>query len=384
MPQLGKENLEQLLVILDMNKNPLGDKEDEQESDEEEEQDEEQSSDEEDEDEADEEDGEETDEDATNLELIRENVRKALLDEDNELNDDASSVDWNDVDEAQGERLNMALERAFQAFKPKGQSNKLKEKHQTKSERIHSTTLLHFRVRVLDLVELFVQAQPQLEVLLDALTSVYYVYQMSSNDTKLQPLAEASKKLLRKLITQKIIYKSAQEDKQPIVDCIKQFISQEEPSTDPKQQQQSIKKKGDLAEWRNKCVAYLVSQFTEKDVTKSAVWPLLQDYLQDWITRRNSPHTLASFDAIFVSQWNGVPQLAVNFATLLSKDLRNFRRNQILDLLAKHIGRIRIALANNKSAAKEFTSILTKYEPVGPKDRNQQTKLLNQLKKSNK
>ncbi|XP_034490813.1 myb-binding protein 1A [Drosophila innubila] len=385
MPQLGKENLEQLLVILDMNKNPLGDKEDGEgsEDEEEEEQQEEQSSDEEDEDEDEEE--QEEDDDATNLEQIRENVRKALLDEDNELNDDASSVDWNDVDEAQGERLNLALERAFQAFKPKGQSNKSQVKQQTKSERINSTTLLHFRVRVLDLVELFVQAQPLLEVLLDALTSVYYVYQMSSNDNKLQPLAEASKKLLRKLLSQKITYKSPQEDKQPIVDCIKQFISQEEPSTDakPQQQQQSLKKKGDLAEWRNKCVAFLVSQFNEQDVTKSAVWPLLQDYLQDWITRRNSPHTLASFDAIFVSQWTGVPQLAVTFASLLSKDLRNFRRNQILDLLAKHIGRIRIALANNKSAAQEFTSILTKYEPVGAKDRNQQTKLLNQLKKSN-
>lgn len=35
-PQLGKENLEQLLVILDVNKNPLGDKKGEQESDKEE------------------------------------------------------------------------------------------------------------------------------------------------------------------------------------------------------------------------------------------------------------------------------------------------------------------------------------------------------------
>ncbi|KAM8719904.1 hypothetical protein ACLKA7_006028 [Drosophila subpalustris] len=383
MPQLGKENLEQLLVTLDMNKNPLGDKQDEQESDDDEEQDEDDSSDEEEEDDEEEPEADD-DEAATNLEQIRENVRKALLDEDNAMNDDASSVDWNDVDEAQGERLNLALERAFQAFKPKGQNIKSKDEHQTKSERINSTTLLHFRVRVLDLVELFVQSQPQLDVLLDALTSVYHVFQVSREDDKLQPLAEASKKTLRMLIRQKISYKES-EDKQPIVDCIKQFMAPaEEPSTDPKKQSQKpqpFKKKGEIAEWRNKCVAYLVTQFNEEDVTKSLVWPLLEGYVQDWISRRNSPHTLAGFACILDSSWVGVPRLAITFAKFLSNDLRKFRRNQILEMLNGHAGNIRKAIGNNKDVKQELITALVDFNAEGIKERHQCINLLHYLRR---
>ncbi|KAH8274458.1 hypothetical protein KR044_003483, partial [Drosophila immigrans] len=397
MPQLNRGNLEQLLVVLDMSKNPLADKEDgdDEEGEEEEEEldgEEEQSSDEEeeDDDEEEEEDDEEAGEDddgATNLELIRENVRKALLAEgnDDEEMNDASSVDWNDVDEAEGERLNLALEQAFQSFKPKGgqRGNKAQDKHQTKSERINATTLLHFRVRVLDLVELYVQAQPEMEGLLDALTSVFYVYQFCSNsgDKSQQSLAEASKKLLRKLLAQKMSYATAKPDKQSIVDCINHFIAPEQvpdPKKPQKQQPINAKKKGDVAEWRNKCVAYLVSQFDEPNVTSTAVWSLLQDYLQDWADRRNSPHTLASFDAILQSQWKGIPQLAASLAALLKGKLRNFRRQQILELLVKHNRRIAQVLVNHPKESKELLKTLTEYTAVGQKDGNLCSKLLKQ------
>ncbi|XP_060664879.1 myb-binding protein 1A [Drosophila nasuta] len=411
MPQLNRDNLEQLLVVLDMSKNPLGDKEDDddaegdEEADDDEDEDEQSSDDEDDDndddeedDDAEEEDDEEEDDDeegATNLELIRENVRKALLAENNNDGDDdmndASSVDWNDVDEAEGERLNLALEQAFQSFKPKGgsggQGKKAKNKQQTKSERINATTLLHFRVRVLDLVELYIQKQPEMESLLDALISVFYVYEFCSNsaDKSQQSLAEASKKLLRKFLNQKMSFDSSQSiDKQAIVDAIELFIKPEQvedPKKSQKQQQKqqpiNAKKKGDVAEWRNKCVAYLVSQFDESDVTKTPVWSLLQCYLADWAERRNSPHSLASFDAILQSQWKGIPQLAASLAALLKGKLRNFRRQQILELLVKHSRRIANALT--KEQRDELIDTLTNYTAVGQKDGNLRTKLLKQL-----
>lgn len=407
MPHLNKRNLEQFLELLDMDRNPLDDKDwevnegdddkddeddansNDEESDEadteddddksDEEDDEDEDDDDDDDDEDDEEDEDEDDE-ATNLARIREGVRQALLSNEND-DIDSSSIDWNDVGEEEGERLNQALERAFHIRKPKGAKGK-NAKRQTKSERITDTALLHLRIRVLDLVELFIGAQPQLDIILNALLSIQKVYRISSADSKLQPLAEASKKTLRKLLVQKISYQSPDQDKQPIIDCIKQLLEQNEeqpPLAGPLKQ--PPKAKGDYVVWRNKCIAYLVSQFNEPNVTASDVWPLLQSFAQDWASRRNSPYQLATFDAIFGSPWIGIGRYAASFYALLSMNLRLFRRVQILELLLKHCRRICNTLTNKQQTTREFHGILSKYEPVGDKDRSLQKKLLAQLQK---
>ncbi|XP_064536356.1 myb-binding protein 1A [Drosophila montana] len=419
MPHLNKRNLEQFLELLDMDKNPLDDKvwdvneggddqddeddatsndeeSDEADTEDDDAEDVDKSDEEDDEDDADEDDDDEDDEDdedededdgdededdeATNLARIREGVRQALLSNEND-DVDSSSIDWNDVGEEEGERLNQALERAFHIRKPKGGKGK-NAKRQTKSERITDTALLHLRIRVLDLVELFIGAQPQLEIILNALLSIQKLYRISSADSKLQPLAEASKKALRKLLAQKISYQSPDQDKQPIIDCIRQLLEQDEaqpPLVGPLRQ--PPKAKGDYVVWRNKCIAYLVSQFNEPNVTASDVWPLLQSFAQDWASRRNSPYQLATFDAIFGSPWIGIGRYAASFYALLSMNLRLFRRVQILELLLKHCRRICNTLTNKLQTTREFHGILTKYEPVADKDRSLQKKLLAQLQK---
>lgn len=280
MPKLGINNLEQLLDVLDMSKNPLGKKQagEEDDDDDEEDEEEEPNSEEDDDDDSDEEeDGEEDEDEATQLELIREKVRVALSkDEDDDANNDASSVDWNDVDEAEGERLNVALETAFHAFRPKGGKSKGgKPQQQTKSERIDSTALLHFRIRVLDLVELFVRAQPKIEVLVNAMLSVYKVCKVASADTKMKPLTDASKKLLLSLLHIRIDYgKDVKDADKTVIHEALEFISgvyKEQNDDDveqpPKkkgekqQTQQQRKVSADVAGVRLKCIAYLVDVY---------------------------------------------------------------------------------------------------------------------------
>lgn len=398
MPQLGINNLEQFLDVLDMNKNPLSKKQpgEDEDEDDEEEQEEETSSEEDDSDEDDSDEEDDGDEDeATQLELIREKVRVALSkDEDDDANNDASSVDWNDVDEAEGERLNMALESAFQAFKPKGGKSKGgKPKQQTKSERIDSTALLHFRIRILDLVELFVRSQPKMEAMVDAIVSVYEVCKVASTDTKMKALMDASKKLLLLLLQTKIDYGTdPNPDKTVILEAIKQFISQETKEGDnndnveqlpnkkkgeKQQPQQQRKVSAPVAEVRNKCVAYLIGQFNTPNMTKSKVWPELENYLKEWVSHRKSPYTLGSFDALFEGNWIGIPYLTQSFVNLLLDDTtRNLRRSQILELLDKNCTRIANVLANYKKIAKKIQASLEQYKPFKPKDCKIYTKLL--------
>ncbi|KAH8249319.1 hypothetical protein KR032_008496 [Drosophila birchii] len=375
IPHLVHGNLEQILQVLNMNMNPLS-KKDEADEDSDEEMEEEQeaeadSSDESDEEAEDEEEDEEEDEDEdSRLDQIRERVRLALIDNGEADEDDASSVDWNDVSEEKGQRINAALENAFQLRRPK--SAKLQAKQlPTKSERIDSTSLLHFRIRALDLVELYVNEKPTQAVILDALICVFQVYRHSCADTKLQSLREASTKLLKKLLTKNIAFEPNQ-DKTPILEDIEQLLSigeEEQPEEDAqettaKQQQPTRKAKGEVTVWRNKCFAYLVVQASGADNPKdSVVWPLLVKLLDLWVANRRTTLSLVSFEALFqADNWRGVAPLAALLASHLNvKKTRSFRRAQILNLLGEQFRRLEAGFKDNSASSKEFEKQLASY-----------------------
>ncbi|XP_017006649.2 myb-binding protein 1A [Drosophila takahashii] len=369
VPHLEQANLEQILEVLNMNRNPLSKKDEgEEESDEESEEEAPEDSSEEEDDEEEEDEEEDEDDEESHLAQIRESVRQALVNDGDADEDGASSVDWNDVDEEQGARLNAALEQSFQLFRPKSRKAQEKERP-TKSERIDNTSLLHFRIRALDLLELFVAKKPTQSVILDVLHCVFQVYRHCSGDTKLQSLREASLKLLKKLLAKNIEF-AEQQDTSPILEAIEQLMASGEEQSEEDQeggkQQSSINRqaKGEVAIWRDKCFAYLVSQGSAAGEPKqSAVWPLLVEFLQLWVTRRRSRLSLASFEALFQSgQWQGVAPLSVVLASHLDvKKTRSFRRAQILKLLGEQFRRLEAALKDNSASGKEFEKHLTRY-----------------------
>ncbi|XP_037724354.1 myb-binding protein 1A [Drosophila subpulchrella] len=384
IPHLEHANLEQVLEVLNMNQNPLSKKDDGEESNDEIEEDSSDDSDGEDDDSEEEEDDEDS-----HLAQIRESVRQALVNEDDADEDGASSVDWNDVDEEQGERLNAALERSFQLFRPKSRKAQEKERP-SKSERIDNTKLLHFRIRALDLLELFISKKPTQSVILDVLYCVFQVYRHCSGDTKLQSLREASLKLLKKLLAKNIEF-DAKQDSTPILEAIEQLMSTAEDKSEEDQEdsKQSTNRqvKGEVAIWRDKCFAYLVCQGSAAGEPKhSAVWPLLVEFLELWVANRRSRLSLASFEALFQSsQWQGIAPLAVVLASHLDvKKTRSFRRAQILKLLSEQFRRLESALKDDSSSSKEFEKQLARYvhqletEPSSPKELKLLQKILAQ------
>ncbi|EDV45382.1 myb-binding protein 1A [Drosophila erecta] len=367
IPHLEHGNLEQVLEVLNMNRNPLSKKDEgEEESDEEIEEEEslKDSSDDSDGDE-DEEEEDENDEES-HLAQIRESVRQALVNDGDADDDGASSVDWNDVDEEQGERLNAALERSFQLFRPKSRKAQEKERP-TKSERIDNTNLLHFRIRALDLLELFITKKPTQSVILDVLHCVFQVYRHCSGDSKLQSLREASLKLLKKILARNIELQENQSNA-PILGAIEQLMSSGEEHSEEDQenskQPANRQAKADIIVWRDKCFAYLVSQASAGGEPKnSTVWPLLVEFLELWVAKRRSRLSLASFEALFQSgQWQGVAPLAVALASHLDvKKTRSFRRAQILKLLSEQCRRLESAFKDNSSSSKEFEKQIARY-----------------------
>ncbi|XP_017095094.2 myb-binding protein 1A [Drosophila bipectinata] len=367
IPQLRNNNLEQILEVLNMNKNPLSKNDEDDDSYDEESDDENSSSEDEDgeDQEADDKDSDE-DGDETYLAQIRESVRLAL-EGDGQVDDDGSSVDWNDVDEAQGQRLNAALERSFQLYKPKSAKAQAKQ-GPTKSERIDITSLMHFRIRALDLLDLFTTHKPTQGVILDVLLCAFQVFRYSVLHSKHQPIQEASLKLLKKVLAKNINFES-NPDKSPILEAIEQLLTTGEKTDDDdnekNKQQTSRKSKAEITAWRDKCFAYLVNQGSmNEDPKKSAVWPQLVKLLDLWVANRNTILSLGSFEALFqAGQWAGVAPLAVLLVSHLDLDkTRSLRRAQILKLFAGQFRRLEGALQDEGSDdAKEFEQHLVRY-----------------------
>ncbi|XP_022220483.2 myb-binding protein 1A [Drosophila obscura] len=364
LPYLGQAHLMQMLQRLDMDSNPLGEDEDESSSDENENEgesnddDNDSSADDDDNSEDDDDDKDENeDEDAAILEdnaldKLRDSVRRALENGD-EDDGEASSVDWNDVDEESGKRLDESL---AAIFKMRHQTTQRK-KRPTKSDRINSTTLLHFRVRVLDLVEVFANKKPTMDVILDVLQCVFQVFCRTINDKDQRPLHHASQKLLAKLINKEITFEEAQ-DRGQIIVAIEELFAATTSALEARQIRgapNSHELQQQLVMWRDKSFAALITQCSEKnDVDNNVAWPLLKAKLNDWLPGRKSKQPLFGFEAIFQFKptWPGVNQLVAILVSHLNASTHPMKRLIILKLLAAHKNRLKPTVHSQKAVIK--------------------------------
>ncbi|KAH8281307.1 hypothetical protein KR018_008767 [Drosophila ironensis] len=310
-------------------------------------------------------DDDETTDDGTDKSLpqLRNNVREALLFAGD---DDAASVDWNDVSDEHGQALNHALEQAFQLMKPKKSKQ---ARVVTKRERVDDTALLHFRIRVLDLVELFATKKRDFEMTLDCITSIFEVIYYCAGEAAQKALYEASQKLLKKLLAQELeVPVSA--DKSCFLEAIKKVMSVGQAADEERDNKSKRGNKSKTPnQWRDKCFAYFVCQaFNDEIPTKSLVWPMFTDYVNNWVTSRKSKLTVATFDILFNSSWTGASPLAIMLASHLSvSKTRTFRRVQIVKLLSDQHRRLNIMLRipGNEMFIKEIERFVAQLEATG-------------------
>ncbi|XP_002133707.2 myb-binding protein 1A [Drosophila pseudoobscura] len=389
LPYLEQVHLTQILQRLDMDSNPLGEDENESSSDENENENENEgegeSNDDDDDSSADDDDNsEDEDEDAATLEdnaleKLRDDVRQALQNGDDGASE-ASSVDWNDVAEESGKRLDESL---AAIFKMRSQASQRK-KRPTKSDRIHSTTLLHFRVRVLDLVEVFANKKPTMNVILDVLQCVFQVFCRTINDKDQRPLQHASQKLLAKLVNKEIIFEDAQ-DRSQIIDAIEELFAATNSALEARQIRgapNSHELQQQLTMWRDKCFAALITQCSNKDdVENSVAWPLLKQKLNEWLPGRKSKQSLSSFESIFQFKptWPGVSQLVALLVSHLNLTTHPMKRQIILKLLNAQKNRFKSMLHGQKAVIQGLEKYATDLMESAPAGKVQELRALKQF-----
>lgn len=334
---LNAAAVDQILLMLDMNeKNPLtpdadsneeiGDEiEDESESDNddsnESDEDEPNESDALDESEEESNDDDVTDDDEGTInDQLRCHVSQALGSAALETDDE--SIDLNNMSDDEVGRLDMALSEAFKSIRKTTGGGKRK----TKLERSTNTTVMHFRIRVLDLIEIYLKTKPTLAITLNILADLIPMYENCAGNKDLEPLTRRLQHVLKTLNNLKDFSSIEDVSEAKLYELFESII-------DIKTKPSAIDDQNKL---KSKIFGFLI---TVSQLLKSSDQILLEAVagcLEQFLKSRNPRVSIGSLVGILRSRWNGVwrlGQITANITLLNAKDFRPFRRVQAIELL---------------------------------------------------
>jgi len=109
---------------------------------------------------------------------------------------DDEDIDVDEIDEEEGKRLDKSLAAAFKAFRENQQA---RSKKQGKT----SQALMHFRARVIDLLQIYLETSPSMAVTLDMIVPLFALLEFCIKDPHQEPLAYRIRACLKKLSTVK-------------------------------------------------------------------------------------------------------------------------------------------------------------------------------------
>ncbi|KAG5894715.1 hypothetical protein JTB14_006135 [Gonioctena quinquepunctata] len=322
--------IQQMLSILDPKNedNPLS-KIDEQDSDEEDEDAEHENEEEENEEEDSEEDDDvddEENEDETVNDKLRIALHKALI--SNGYKSDEESIDMDEMSETEGENLDKALADAFRKFKP----NHGKRKKQTKDQE----TLTHFRIRVLDLVEIYLESTPSMILSLEIMLPLLQAVEFCIRDEHQGPLLTRLKSCLKKLTNLKKFSDTEGVDGTVLHDLLKSLL---EKGTKTAWIVQDMGVQiADCCIFVIRCSNLLItSEMTPKKTKKrlkSSIAEVVSSELETYMHQRDCFTPLLLFKNILRQSWDGSLDLVMLLLRyIFDEDIKAFKKNQVFELL---------------------------------------------------
>ncbi|XP_055541040.1 uncharacterized protein LOC129727326 [Wyeomyia smithii] len=252
---------------------------------------------------------------------------------------DTESVDLDNMNEEDGRKLDEALAAAFKMFK---QSKKSKP---TKADERIDTTLTHFRMRVFDLVDIYLKTSPNMIICLELMLYIFEMLPVAIKEPKYKQILERYRNIFNMLIK----IKHFNEDTKDVSpDQLSQILTDlidkvAKGSSFPEKNQYLIKA----------CQFIVIcSQLTDSSGAKkngATIEKAFCKYLKEFIPDRNPPLTLNVFQSLFRMNWGGNFRLAKVLAEHgLRKEVRVVRKTQTLQLL-KELMKNRRFVSNDPS-----------------------------------
>lgn len=241
---------------------------------------------------------------------------------------DVESVDLNDMDDAEAERLDAALSDAFKLMGKKAGSSSTGSKKKTKRERTINTTVMHFRIRVLDLIEIYLKTSPSLMMTLEILLVLVSMTEHCRTNKDLEPMSQRLNHVMRALLALRQFADVDDVTETNLAELLNNLVEAIPNTAD------------ELNSLLSRCMVFLIGCSQALPAQKSgAKHPLLDTFralMDNFLKSRNTKVSINCFKAIVNLRWSGVWQLGQTLvqSSLLAKEkARVFRRTQALILL---------------------------------------------------
>lgn len=343
----------QIISVLDpeSESNPLiNDSESEDGSNDEEDDDKEKESDSDDSDEEE----EEGDEQMKIPEQLRLAVQKALGTAGPES--DVESVDADMIDEEEGKKLDEALAEAFRQFQQgKGKKNK--------KERKDKKALSDFRIRVLDLIDIYLEKDPSMDICLGMIAPLTRCLEFCIRDSQFSELENRVRKTIKTLTRVK---KFASTD-DVTIDILCDYLK----STINKGQRSHFlyQAVGDVITYFAIFIIHCAqkidskSEMSKKSKSKCPLIQILKDALLSYFQDRHCLLPIIFFHNVLQTDWDGTFDLApVIIDNVFNKDVRQFRRNEGLELLAGFYRALTRTKPTKAQVLKKLVDLESKFE----------------------
>ncbi|KYN40609.1 Myb-binding protein 1A [Trachymyrmex septentrionalis] len=288
---------------------------------------------------------EDEDEDETMTDKLRIALHQALGDA--AMKTDDEDIDVDEIDEEEGKRLDKSLAAAFKTFRENQQA---RSKKQGKT----SQTLMHFRARVIDLLQIYLETSPSMAITLDMIVPLFALLEFCIKDPHQEPLAYRIRACLKKLSTVKKFKDTTNVDETLLTTVLKALIEKGERSASVCQE---------LNDKLAECCTFLVRCAQQANLSTESIVEIYGKNLTAFFKQRDCVLSHTLFKGVLQLCWEDNWQLAlllVDFA--FDSSIRYFRRNQALELLLIFYNNNRLLNMNTKYADMRMKLETTLYK----------------------
>ncbi|KAJ9586293.1 hypothetical protein L9F63_020056 [Diploptera punctata] len=241
---------------------------------------------------------------------------------------DTESVDIDEMDEEEGKKLDAALSLAFKKYKATKPNKNTKK--QVKDDRI----LMHFRIRAVDLLEIYLKSEhagteASLGSYIDIMLVLFSLLEFCIRDSHQKPLENKVRFDASRLSSARKNVSLQGETEETIANALRSLMEMGEKTTGPVFL--------DMGHKVVECCTFLVKCSQKLPVRTEDNSPIIEIYrnaLVNFFTKRDCLHQQNLFKSVLEIVWEGnwtlVP-LLIHFA--FDPEIRPFRRNQALYLL---------------------------------------------------
>ncbi|XP_026740402.1 myb-binding protein 1A-like protein [Trichoplusia ni] len=272
------------------------------------------------------------------------------------LESDAESVDADMIDEEEGKKLDEALAEAFKQFhQSKGKKSK--------KDRKDKKSLSDFRIRVLDLVDIYLEKDPSMDICLGMIAPLTRCLEFCIQDSQFSELENRVRKTIKNLTKIRKFSSVDDIDMNILCDHLKSVIEKDARS------HFLFQALGDVITFFATFIIHCSEKIDTKKskVTKSkAASPLtdiFKESLQNYFQNRNCMLPIIFFHNVLQTDWDGsyalVPTIIQN---VFNKNVRLFRRNEGLELLSGFYRSLKRSKPTSDKLIKQLISLETEFE----------------------